>query len=764
MTTPDVPPPAHDFPPPPAGRAADPTDVRTELTTEYAAVDSRDLRGDPLSEYLRTHRELLATHRDVMLALVSGGSGLSLSPGPARVAATAGAWQREAPVVTPALTDRSARPPALATPALADRRLAVSPAVAPSAAPVPVSVRTEVPAEAKEFGGVTGPQTLAPSPAPAVAPGADLQGALLELISERTGYPEELIELDLDLEADLSVDSIKRAEIAGEIVTRLGLPVDGTESDLEDLVRARTVAAMATWLGSRIHGSPAIAAPPSAEYAEPAQHAAPTPGGSSSAAIAGTAPQRLVRETEVAVAADGPTPEIAGARFLVTGGGPVADLLVGLLARAGAAVTDDLDDADGTLVLDGLADGETSPLLPGLFGFVQRALATGPRWLIAAGPESGGPRTDGLAGLMLTIAQEYPGLHVRYVRVPGDAEPDVAARAVFEELAETGSEPIVTHGPQGRHIERLVSRSLGALASRGVGPAADGCAEANAIGLDRDSVVVFVGGARGITPWFARAIAAASRCRLELTGRTGLPEEPEDPDIGAARDASALRAVLARRGMRSPADIERAVRGILAGREVAATMAELTGLGSHVRYHQLDVLDAGSVRSLLGQLRQEHGRIDGLIYAAGVIEDKLLAEKDLDSFARVYRTKVDGARTVLTALDEIGITPGFVVLFGSIAAFGSRGQGDYAAANDALEHTGARWAREGDARRCLTVHWGPWAPVDGHSGMVTPHLAAEYARRGIPLIDPEEGAASLLRELAWGDPDLTSVVQTGQDS
>jgi hypothetical protein len=44
--------------------------------------------------------------------------------------------------------------------------------------------------------------------------------------------------------------------------------------------------------------------------------------------------------------------------------------------------------------------------------------------------------------------------------------------------------------------------------------------------------------------------------------------------------------------------------------------------------------------------------------------------------------------------------------------------------------------------------------------MVTPELVREYARRGISLIDPEEGAASLLRELAWGDGTTTSVVYT----
>jgi NAD(P)-dependent dehydrogenase (short-subunit alcohol dehydrogenase family) len=115
---------------------------------------------------------------------------------------------------------------------------------------------------------------------------------------------------------------------------------------------------------------------------------------------------------------------------------------------------------------------------------------------------------------------------------------------------------------------------------------------------------------------------------------------------------------------------------------------------------------------------------------------------------------------VLEAVDASGAEPRFVVLFGSIAAaYGNRGQSDYAAANDALSTLGARWSQE-TGRRAVTVHWGPWAPSDRHGGMVTPELTAEYARRGIALIDPEEGALSLLRELAWGDPAMTSVVLT----
>ena len=44
--------------------------------------------------------------------------------------------------------------------------------------------------------------------------------------------------------------------------------------------------------------------------------------------------------------------------------------------------------------------------------------------------------------------------------------------------------------------------------------------------------------------------------------------------------------------------------------------------------------------------------------------------------------------------------------------------------------------------------------------MVGPELGREYARRGIELIDPEEGVHALLRELAWGEPETDEVVLT----
>jgi hypothetical protein len=98
----------------------------------------------------------------------------------------------------------------------------------------------------------------------------------------------------------------------------------------------------------------------------------------------------------------------------------------------------------------------------------------------------------------------------------------------------------------------------------------------------------------------------------------------------------------------------------------------------------------------------------------------------------VWATKVNGAK-------EFG--DGFLVLFGSVSGvFGNRGQADYSAANDALDLMARFW---GTQRRVVAVDWGPWAGAGMAVG-----LAGEYARRGIPLIDPEQGVTALLDEIA----------------
>jgi acyl transferase domain-containing protein/NAD(P)H-dependent flavin oxidoreductase YrpB (nitropropane dioxygenase family) len=667
-----------------------------------------------LAEFLRTNREMISAQRDVMLAYLGG------APGGGRLV-----WQD---------AERAAP---LAVPAIASAPVA--------AAPEP------------------------PTPDRAEDPAADLLGTILGIISARTGYPTDMIEPDLDLEAELSIDSIKRTEIAGELAERLGLSAADLEDEqLEELAKARTAHAIADWLRSHLGGGPETheaGTAPASSTSDTSTPDAQTPA---------HAPERLVMtEEEHGFAEPVDTGALAGASFAIVGAagtGAIEQALSSRLAEFGATVEIGLDRNDAAHHIDGIVhlgalgtgDSEEPRLLPHGFGEIKEALAGSPRWFVAVAPLKDRVAGAGLRGLWRTIDREYPQTTARLVEVDRDASVEDLAAQLVEEIVSPDREPVVLRSDGLRRRIVPVQTPLGALAANGAGPAGDGAAEVQALGLDRDSVVVLVGGARGITAHVAEALAAACRCRVELVGRTPLPDGAEPAATASASDGVALRAALIAGGLSAPAQIEREAGRILAGREVSATLARIGSLGSAVRYHSLDVQNSEALHRLLKGIHAEHGRIDAVFYAAGIIEDKLIADKDPASFARVFATKAEGARVLLAGLDDLPERPRYTILFGSIAAvFGNRGQGDYASANDALEALGADWSGRTGAH-CLTVHWGPWAPSAEHGGMVTPELAQSYGKRGVALIDPEEGVLALLRELAWGDGPASVVYTASQ--
>ncbi|MCX4784361.1 type I polyketide synthase [Streptomyces sp. NBC_01264] len=715
-----------------------------------------------VAEFLRTSRDMIAAQREVLLAF--------FGTAPERTTLAGGTTPLREPESLPRL-------PA-ATPAQ-DAPAATGPFLPHGTPPA----ATAEPDAAQPDGAGAGALTE-----------EGVLRTVLELISERTGYPLDMVEPGLDLEADLSVDSIKRAEIAGELARRLGAsagsaPLALDDAELEELTRARTARAIAHWMFTRAGGpsggpddsSGGAAATPAHEAAAAAATVpARVPDGAPVDGLLVAAPRRLqMLHVPLPAPESEPGPAaLSGARYALIGDGTgalcgVAAELSDRLTRLGAepvflgaehAPLEADGPLDGIIVLTAL--GEDGPaFLPAGFPLVRDALRRGPRQLLLA-RTAAGVRAAGMDGLTRTAAREYPAVDVRCVglELGTDMSPARLADALVAELIEGDAVPVVLRTPAGRFAPELTAAPLGTLGTTGAGPSGGGTAEAAALGLDRDSVVIVVGGARGITAHCVGALAAASRCRIELLGRTPAPDGPEDPETADALDRTALRAVLAAAGRYgTPAEIDRAADLVLARREVTATLDALRAAGSRARYRSVDCREAQSVLQVVKEIHSEYGRIDGAIHAAGIIEDRLMEEKTAASFGQVYGTKTDSAAALLAALEQLPRPPSFTVLFGSVAAvMGNRGQADYAAANDALDALGAAWAARTGCRT-LTIHWGPWAPSQDHTGMVGPELARHYKRQGITLIDPEEGAQALLRELAWGDETVRSVVHTASE-
>ncbi len=141
--------------------------------------------------------------------------------------------------------------------------------------------------------------------------------------------------------------------------------------------------------------------------------------------------------------------------------------------------------------------------------------------------------------------------------------------------------------------------------------------------------------------------------------------------------------------------------------EKQTRVARLTQLGAAVHYHQVDICDTTEVHSLVDVINDRHGRLDGVLHAAGVLADGFILKKSADAFRTVLAPKVTG--TLL--LDEATRTldPSLFVLFSSgVGVLGGPAQVDYAAANAFLNTFAEERRTRLPHRTTLSVAWPLW--------------------------------------------------------
>ena len=161
-------------------------------------------------------------------------------------------------------------------------------AQAPAAQPAPVATPAAVVTPAPAPAPVAAAPAAQPAPAPAPAAAPKAQGALDEasvtkeivaMVAEKTGYPEDMLDLDLDMEADLGIDTVKQAELFAAMREHYGIAqMEGIQ--LKDYPTIRHCINFALTYAGKPAAAPAAAQPA----------AAPAPAADSSAAPAQTAP------------------------------------------------------------------------------------------------------------------------------------------------------------------------------------------------------------------------------------------------------------------------------------------------------------------------------------------------------------------------------------------------------------------------------------------------------------------------------------------
>jgi acyl transferase domain-containing protein/NAD(P)-dependent dehydrogenase (short-subunit alcohol dehydrogenase family) len=593
--------------------------------------------------------------------------------------------------------------------------------------------------------GISATQEVAPAPTP-VQPAAAVLPTLLAIVSEKTGYPAETINPDMDLEADLGIDSIKRVEILSAVSEKLP---NAPKVKPEHLGTLRTLKSIADYLAQGPSASapaPVVAAIVEPSAAGILQRFVPE--------LVPVAPRDafvLDKSLTIAITRDSGLDQ-ALARELRTKGFSVEIVSLddpsSLPAELGGLVVVS-PTRPAAAGCPWTADSES--WLKKSYALIQaagRTLATrGGRGLVVSVTRLDGalgfdgreqdPAFGGVAGLIKTAACEWPGTACRAIDVDPALSLDAAARLLARELG--------FEGPVETALNEAGARTV-ALSERAV-PAV------RREPLRAGDAVIVTGGARGVTAEAALALAREFQPRMVLVGRSPLPaDEPEY--LAAARTEAELRREISAHGKGlAPKAIGEKAREILAGREISATLKRLADAGAQARYRAVDVRDAAAVKALVAETVRDFGPVRGLVHGAGVLADKLILEKTAAQVDAVLDTKLAGLRLLLDALKPADLR--LLALFSSSTArYGRVGQSDYAVANEVLNKAAQLLARRLPDCRVAALGWGPW---DG--GMVDASLKRLFAAEGVGVIGLADGGRHLVAEVrAAGAPAETVVI------
>ncbi len=568
---------------------------------------------------------------------------------------------------------------------------------------------------------------------------AAVQEKILGLLSEKTGYPADMLDVELDLEADLGIDTVKQAEFITEVREAFDIPrIDGLK--IADFPTIKHIIGFV--MERRQSGIPAGETTVSAKpEVETRTETGPEINLYEARLVAlpelnKTEPRTIDRF--VVISGPNELAELLEKELVVSGHRDVSRIeeigelhrfaggATGIINLMGINPTDDLEKKSFEFFIELAGLFENGPAV--LLTVVQEDGAYGFR-----SPQPDGFRIGALTGAAKSFAREYPETLSRII----DLNPSLSFGRQVEIIVKSlNSEyPLETATTGAGTLEAI--RFIEASRDR----------DSNA--LNAGDVILVTGGARGITAECLKRLASNNSFTFALLGRTSQTPSSEGYANFSAEDWLKERDRVVERMKRegvspTPVKVEKELSRMRGEGEVFRNISELKSMGSEVMYRSIDILDEKSVDDFVGDVASVCGRVDMVIHGAGLDVSKALRTKTLEQIELVYNVKVQGMWNVLRALEKHGLPPKRIIGFGSVSGrFGNIAQLDYSAANDSLAHL-IRFISAGGETKASIIDWAPWAEI----GMaVRGSVQATLENAGIDFIPPRAGAELLEAEI-----------------
>ncbi|MGA8491797.1 MAG: SDR family NAD(P)-dependent oxidoreductase, partial [Terriglobales bacterium] len=641
-------------------------------------------------------------------------------------------------------------------------------------------------------------EPAAPSPEPVFSAASTddaIREKVLEIVAEKSGYPKDMLDLDLDLEADLGIDTVKQAEMFAAVRAAYNIPRD-------ENLKLREFPTLAHVIRFARDRQPGVAkelpagSPAVREKQEPTQKKPPVSATAGSKPITARplpasfdAANRIPRRVPVAnlrppldlCKPTGVTLSSGRRVVVMPDKSGVGDALRQRLQGMGVEVLriDSAQTADalantlktwlaagpvhGVYWLSALDhEGALSAMdlaswhealrvrvksLYAAMRILYEQVAAPGTFLVSAtrlggqhGYDEAGaaaPLGGAVTGFTKTYKRERMDALVKAVDFDAERKPSEIAEILIQETLRDPGAVEIGYKDGLRWTIGLEEQS-----------AADG---KDGLTLDSKTVFLVTGAAGSIVSAITSDLAMASGGTFYLLDLVPEPD-PGNPDLKRfVTDKDGLkRELFARiqaRGERAtPALVEKELAALERALAARSAIDAVQAAGGTAYYFSVNLTDAAAVSKIIQQVRERSGRIDVLLHAAGIERSHFLPDKDAREFDLVFDVKSDGWFNLLHAIGDLPL--GATVAFSSIAGrFGNAGQTDYSSANDLLCKITSSFRTTRPTTRGIVIDWTAWGGI----GMATRgYIPKMMEVAGIDMLPPEAGVPLIRRELTLG--------------
>lgn len=560
----------------------------------------------------------------------------------------------------------------------------------------------------------------------------DTTETIIGIIMEVTGYERDEIEPQMDLREDLAIRSSRLPVIMDSVESRFGIKID-----LEDFMDVRTIKDLSERLDEVLSrkssstrqsssGDPVVKEPEISHIQEESLKRLVF----SENPILGNSYQPLELSPMDSIIIIGPSSSEDMCRnvgdvfrrdygvninhfYYGSNDSEVREDRVDLLSEQGIAKTmQALRSLESVAGLVFITDepfetrfSDTAKLTDFLTGFftILREFIEKPTKKMALyiqlGSEFPGSFMEAVTGMFLSVALEFSSVQFRTMFLDPATELRVAIRSAMDR----SKKPV-----------QLICRNGEIFTTQGNGAPISFSSEFSQEGFGEDDVILITGGLSGVCASLGYALAQF-HTKLVFVGRTRIDQRP---DKGSDNERMSL---------------------------TRKTLDEMRSSGMNAHYYPLDITEANSVKAVLGNIVNHHGKITGVIHGAGLLKDNFIKRMSPGDFSAVVKVKFLGALNLFDALDKTALRF-FVALSSAAAIQGNPGQVNYAAGNRMMSGL-LRGLKNFHPRINFKALMLP--PIEGAGMAENPEIRELMRRMNASYITLNELSEMFLRELLY---------------